>query len=62
MINTVRVWARKPSRVSDTSVYREAKQKKEGSAKVRPSFFQGFFKMLEFQADLVLKNIDQETK
>jgi len=48
--------------VSDTSVYREAKQKKEGSAKVRPSFFQGFFKMLEFQADLVLKNIDQETK
>ena len=61
MINTVRTWTRKPSRVSQAAM-NQTEQSRETvrEAKPRVGFFESFFRMWETQADLVVRNINRD--
>ena len=59
MINTVRIWTRKPARPFFAAIESEEtpRQSKEAAPKV--GFFTSFFKMWENQADLVIRNMNE---
>lgn len=58
MINTVRLWTRKPSRSYVISIEKNENSvpRKESAKKV--GFLEGFFKMWENQADLMIRNMN----
>lgn len=58
MINTVRIWTRKPARSFFAAIEREEKIAPLEEVVEREGFFQSFFKMWENQANLVVRNLN----
>lgn len=58
MINTVRIWTRKPARPFFAAIEREEKTAPRKEVVEREGFFQCFFKMWENQANLVIRNLN----
>lgn len=59
MINTVRIWTRKPARSFFTAFEKEGKSPVRKEAKPREGFFESFFKMWESQAEMVVRNLKE---
>ena len=58
MINSVRIWTRKPARPFFAAIEKEEKSAPRKEASEREGFFQSFFKMWENQANLVIRNLN----
>lgn len=58
MINTVRIWTRKPARPFFAAIEREEKPAQRKEVVPREGFFTSFFKMWENQANLVIRNLN----
>jgi len=58
MINTVRIWTRKPARPFFAAIENEEKPRRSKETSPKVGFFSSFFKMWENQADLVIRNLN----
>ncbi|MCC7230817.1 MAG: hypothetical protein IT203_10520 [Fimbriimonadaceae bacterium] len=57
MINTVRIWTRKPS-LAKTAANEKCEGKPKAGKEATPGFFESFFKMWENQANMVIRGMD----
>ena len=57
MINTVRIWTRKPARPFFAAIEKEEKSAERKEVAKREGFFEGFFKMWESQANMAIRNM-----
>ena len=61
MINSVRIWTKKPSRTFFAAIEKEERKPRASKeAKPRTGIFQSFFEMWENQANLVIRNLNND--
>lgn len=58
MINSVRIWTRKPAQAITAAVEKEEKGAPRKEANKRVGFFESYFRMWENQADMVIRNLN----
>jgi hypothetical protein len=58
MINSVRIWTRKPARPFFAAIEKEERTAPRKEAREREGFFNSFFQMWEHQANLAIRNLN----